>query len=175
MAKQSTKSAKSKGWDSEENEAQSINFKFGRFADDDYKGDRILGVLLSKRQVPNRLSSKPGAMQWVYETKVREGEYHNLDKKRNFVEPSIELEAGDIVSIYGKPFFDNKMRGVKVGQVFGLKYIGDLEAKVEGHNDTKEIKVYLPKNDEGEFEMDQEVLDSQGATFDDFADKKEDD
>lgn len=148
---------KKKGWDDEENEAKSINFKFGRYADNDYKGDRILGVLLSKRQVPNKLSDKAGAMQWVYEVKVRECEYHQTDKKGNPVDDSTEIDEGEVVNVYGKPFFDARMRSVKVGQVFGLKYISDLEATVSGHNDTKEIKVYTPKDENGEFEMDAEV------------------
>lgn len=157
-SKTASKKPKGDDWDNEENEAQSINFKFGRPADDDYKGDRILGVLLTKRQVPNKLAKEANAKQWAYEVKVRQCEYHNLDKKKNYVEPSIEINEGEVVTVYGKPFFDGKMRQVKPGQVFGLKYIGDLEARVEGHNDTKEIKVFLPKGDDGEFEMDEEVL-----------------
>lgn len=152
------KKSKGSGWDSEENEAQSINFKFGRFADEDYKGDRVLGVLLSKRQVPNKLSQKKDAMQWVYETKVRECEFHLTDKKGNPNDESTVIETGAIVNIYGKPFFDGKMRQVKVGQVFGLKYVSDLPARSEGMNDTKEIKVFLPKDSDGEYEMDAEVV-----------------
>lgn len=164
MAVQKKAAGKKKGdWDDEENEAKSINFKFGRYADEDYKGDRILGVLLSKRQVPNKLSDKAGAMQWVYEVKVRECEYHQTDKKGNPVDESTEIEEGEIVNVYGKPFFDARMRTVKIGQVFGLKYVGDLEATVSGHNDTKEIKVYTPKGDDGEFEMDAEVAAAQEA------------
>ena len=146
------------GWDSDENEAQSINFKFGRHADEEYKGDRILGVLLSKREIPNKLSTKPGAMQWVYEVKVRECEFHLTDKKGNPVGESMEIEAGEVVNVYGKPFFDARMRAVKIGQVFGLKYVSDLEAKVAGYSDTKEIKVFTPRGDDGEFEMDAEVV-----------------
>ena len=142
----------------EENEAQSINFKFGRFADKDYKGDRILGVLLSKRHVPNKLSKEPGAKQWLYEVKVRECEFHLTDKKGNPVDESTEIAADEIVNVYGKPFFDARMRQVKPGQVFGLKYVSDLEATVAGYNDTKEIKVFTPKGDDGEFEFDDEVL-----------------
>lgn len=162
---------KKEDWDNEENEAKSINFKFGKPADEDYKGDRVFGVLLSKRQIPNKLSSKAGAMQWLYEVKVRECEYHELDKKKNPVEPSIEIESGETINVYGKPFFDGRMRGVKGGQVFGLKYIGDLEAKVEGHNDTKEIKVYTPRDENGEFEMDEDVVAQLGNDFDDFSGK----
>lgn len=167
MADQKGKKAAGKkgksDWDSEDNEAQSINFKFGRYADEDYKGDRILGVLLSKRQIPNKLSSEPGAKQWVYEVKVRECEYHLTDKKGNPVDESTVIEEGEVANVYGKPFFDARMRGVKIGQVFGLKYVGDLEAKVAGHSDTKEIKVYTPKDENGEFEMDAEVVVAQDA------------
>lgn len=161
MVTKTAPSKKAKGWDSEENEAQSINFKFGRFADEDYKGDRVLGVLISKRQVPNKLSTKKDAMQWVYEAKVRECEFYLTDKKGNPADESTVIEAGSIINVYGKPFFDGKMRQVKVGQVFGLKYVSDLPARTEGVNDTKEIKVFLPRDSEGEFEMDEEVVAAQ--------------
>lgn len=163
---------KKKDWDSEENEAKSINFKFGKPADDEYNGDRVFGVLLSKRQVPNKLSDKPGAMQWLYEVKVRECEYHELDKRKNPVEPAIVIEVGETINVYGKPFFDSRMRGVKPGQVFGLKYIGDLEAKNPGWNDTKEIKVFTPRDADGEFEMDEEVVAALGNDFDSFEGKE---
>lgn len=163
MAKTAAPSKKAKGWDSEDNEAQSINFKFGRFADEDYKGDRILGVLLDKRQVPNKLSKEPGAKQWLYEIKVRECEFHLTDKKGNPNDESTTIEEGEIVNVYGKPFFDGKMRGVKNGQVVGLKYVSDLPARSEGMNDTKEIKVFLPKAADGSFEMDEEVVAAQEA------------
>ena len=96
--------------------------------------------------------------QWLYEVKVRECEFHLTDKKGNPVDESTEIAAGEIVNVYGKPFFDARMRQVKPGQVFGLKYVSDLEATVAGYNDTKEIKVFTPKGDDGEFEFDDEVL-----------------
>lgn len=164
MAKTVNKKAasKDKDWDSEENEAQSINFGFGRCTDEDYKGDRILGVLLSKRQVPNRLSKIAGAMQWVYEVKVRECEFHPLEKagknKGRPVEESVVIDEGEIVNVYGKAFFDGRMRQVKPGQVFGLKYVEDLPATTPGNNDTKAIKTFLPKDSSDEYEMDDEVV-----------------
>lgn len=158
MAVNKTTKKKGDDWDADENEAQSINFKFGRHADEDYKGDRILGVLLSKRQVPNRLSKEPGAKQWLYEVKVRECEFYMTDKKGNPVDDSTIIESGEIVNVYGKPYFDARMRQVKPGQVFGLKYVSDLEATTPGFNDTKEIKVFTPKGKDGEFEFDEEVL-----------------
>lgn len=162
------KVSKKADWDSEENEAVSISFKFGRPADEDYKGDRVFGTLVSKRQVPNKLSATPDAKQWAYEVKVKECEFHMTDKKNNPVDESTVIEEGNIITVYGKPFFDGRMRGVKRGQIFGLKYIGDLEAKVAGHNDTKEIKTYTPKGDDNEFLMDEEFLaaDSNDDGFD---------
>ncbi len=156
MAKTITK--KKGGWDSEENEAKARDFiKWGKPADEDYKGDRVLGVLLSKRQVPNNLSKEPGAKQWLYEVKVRECEYHDMDKKQNPIEPSIVLKEGDVVMVGGRIFYDGRLARVIVGQVFGLKYIGDLESRDPKKNDTKEIKVYTPRGDDGEFEMDEDV------------------
>lgn len=158
-SKTASKKAKTDDWDNEENEAQSLSFTWGRPTDEDndYKGDRILGVLLSKRQVPNTLKG-PGEMQWAYEVKVRECEFHKLDKKKNPIEPSVTIEAGEVITVYGRSFYDGKMRQVKPGQVFGMKYIGDLESKDPKKNDTKEIKVYLPKDENDEFEMDEEVV-----------------
>lgn len=164
MATKQTK----KGWDSEENEAKSISFKWGKFADDDYNGDRILGVMLSKQQIPNKKAKDPNAKQWVYEVKVRECEFHDMDKKQNAIEPSIVIAKGEVINIYGRAFYDKVLRQVKIGQVFGLKYIKDIPATVAGNSDTKEIKVFLPKVN-GEYEMDEEVV-NQG-NLNDFDDE----
>lgn len=138
-------------WDSEENEAKNSFLKWGDV------GDKILGTLVSKKQVPSTLEDRKGEMQWVYEIKVRECVYHEMDKKGN---PTDEItpDAGDIISVGGRAMIDSRMARVKRGQVVGLKFTELLPAKSKTRSDTKLIKVYLPKGDDGEFEMDEEFL-----------------
>jgi hypothetical protein len=50
------------------------------------------------------------------------------------------------------------MANIKVGQVFGLKFIETQPAKTKGFNPVKVIKVFTPKMADGEFEMDTEVV-----------------
>lgn len=155
------RSKKADSWDNEENEAKSLTFKFKKPMDNDYEGDRIHGVLMSKRQVPNRLSTTPGAKQWLYEVKVKKVcEYHDADKKGNPIEPSITVPEGTVINVYGTNFFDGRMRQVQAGQVFGLKYVGDLPSKEKGKADTKNIKVYIFRDDNSPtgYEMDDEVV-----------------
>ncbi len=116
-----TKKPVAKSWDSEENEAQNNFFKWGEV------GDYILGTLVSKKQVPSTLPDRKGEMQWIYEVKVREGEYHELDAKGNATDEIITLDADDIISVGGRSMYDSRMARVKIGQVFGLKFTEELE------------------------------------------------
>jgi hypothetical protein len=50
------------------------------------------------------------------------------------------------------------MARIKIGQVVGLKFVEELEAKTRGYNPTKLIKVFTPKDASGEFEMDEEIV-----------------
>lgn len=145
--------AKSVGsWDDPANEAQNSFVSWSK------EGDFILGTLLSRKQVASTLPDKKGEMQWVYEVKVRECEYHILDDKKRVVPEAVVIDAGEIVSVGGRKMIDSRMAHVKVGQVFGLKFTEELPAKTKGYNPTKLIKVYTPKDESGEYEMDAEVL-----------------
>lgn len=157
MAKKGTAGA----WDAPENEATNNFFKWGDV------GDYVLGTLVSKKQVPSTLPDKKGEMQFIYEFKVREGEYHELDAKGNPGDV-VELNAGDIINVGGRSMYDSRMARVKIGQVAGLKFTEELPAKTKGYNPTKLIKVFTPKGDDNEFEMDQEFLaEREAAEFED--------
>lgn len=155
-----TTAKKSGGWDSEENEVESnfISFAVSN-ADSDGEGDFIYGALLSpRRSVPNKLSDTPGALQYLYEIKVHECRYHKLDKKKKVIDEAVEPEAGDTIILGGKAGFDHKLAHLKVGQLFGIKFVEEVEAKIAGHNPTKIFKVFLPKDAKtGEFQMDETV------------------
>lgn len=148
MAKNETK----KAWDSEENEVES---SFASFAQE---GDFVFGALLApRREVPNKLAEKPGTMQWLYEVKVHEASFHKLDKKKKVIPEAVEPEEGETIVIGGKAGFDHKLAHVKVGQLFGIKFVEEKEATVAGRNPTKIFKVYLPKDAKGEFQFDEAI------------------
>lgn len=156
MANKNTK----KSWDDAENEAKNNFVGWGKI------GDYILGTLLSKKQVVSTLPGKEGEMQWIYEVKVKEAAYHILDENKKVVDEVVEPEAGEVVSVGGRKSTDSRMARIKIGQVFGLKFVDELKAKTKGFNPTKVIKVFTPKGDDGEFEMDQEFLAEQEADKD---------
>lgn len=144
-------------WDSEENEAQNNFLKWGDV------GDYVLGTLVAKKQVPSTLEDRKGEMQWVYEIKVREGEYHEMGKNKEPIGDPIVLNEGDIISVGGRSMYDSRMARVKIGQIVGLKFTELLPAKSKSKSDTKMIKTYLPKGEDGEFEMDVEFLQQREA------------
>lgn len=148
---------KSSSWDDSSNEAQNNFVSWGE------PGDKVLGTLISVKEVPSTLPDRKGEMQKIYEIKVRECEYHVLDDKKHVVEEPVVLEEGDIVSVGGRKMIDSRMARAKIGQIVGLKFTEELPAKVKGYNSTKLIKVYLPKGTDGEFEMDEEFLELRKA------------
>ena len=152
MAIQKKGAHAAKSWDSDENEATNNFLKWGDV------GDFVLGTLISKKQVPSTLEDRKGELQWIYEVKVKEGQYHDMDAKKNPIEPVIELNEGDIINVGGRSMYDSRMARVKVGQIFGLKFTEVLPAKSKSRSDTKLIKTYTPKGDDGEFQMDTEFL-----------------
>lgn len=151
MATKTSASAK-KSWDSDENEAKNNFVGFNEI------GDYVFGALLNAKQVPSTLPDKKGELQWIYEVKVRECQYHVLDDKKKIIDEAVTPNEGDIVSVGGRKMIDSRMARIRVGQVFGLKFVEELEAKTRGYNPTKLIKVYTPKGRDGEFEFDEEVL-----------------
>lgn len=162
MAKTTGKSASKKAaWDDESNEAKNNFVGFNEV------GDYILGTLTSRKQVESTLPDRAGEMQWVYEFKVRDAQYHLLDDKKKVIDEVVAPEEGEIVSVGGRKVIDSRMARVKVGQVVGLKFVEELEAKTRGYNPTKLIKVFTPKGDDGEFEMDTEWLEANRESADD--------
>lgn len=146
------------GWDNPENEIQSNWMKFNVSATDDPKGaDKIHGTLLRKYKQKSNLN--PEKEQWVYEIQADEDStYHALDKKKKLIEEPIQINKGDIYSVGGTTVLDRQMTNVKRGQIIGMKYIEEQEAKRAGNNPTKVIKVYVSKNEDGTVKFDEEFL-----------------
>lgn len=152
------KTVKGDAWDSPENEAQNSFVGWGQV------GDYVYGTLIGTKKVKSTLPGKEGELQNVYEVKVKECSYHVLDEKKRVVEEAIEPEVGSIVSVGGRAFIDSRMAHVKIGQVFGLKFEEELPAKTKGFNPTKVIKVFTPRDKNGDgFLMDEDFLAEQEA------------
>lgn len=147
--------AKQKNWDSEENEVKSNFAKFNVPQE-----DKVMGTLISKRQVKSNLPGKEGELVWLYELKVDEGTFHALDEKKKLIDEPIEADPGSFWTVGGKPGIDNQMRNVKLGQKVGFKFIDETPAKTKGFNPSKNIRVYTPKDTDGEFQMDTEWLEA---------------
>lgn len=148
--------AKTKNWDSPENEVSSNWAKFNVPGE-----DKIMGTLIAKRQIKSNLQGKEGELVWVYELKADEGQFHALDEKKKLIEEPITVEAGSYWNVGGKPGIDNQMRNVKIGQKVGYKFIDESPSKTKGFAPSKNIRVYTPKNEDGTPQMDDEWLSTQ--------------
>lgn len=146
---------KAASWDDESNEATNAFISWSEV------GDFVLGTLIGVKESPSTLPDRVGEMQKIYSVKVRECSYHILDDKKRVVSEPIEPEEGSIISVGGRVMIDSRMAQVKLGQVFGLKYVEEIPSKTKGYAATKLIKVYVPKDDSGKPEMDAEYLQQQ--------------
>lgn len=151
------------GWDSPENEVASSWVKFNvPFLDEDGgqnpAADKILGTLVAKKKVKSTLQGKEGTDAMVYELKGDEGSYHTLDERKKVVEPAVRVESGAFYSVGGTVVIDRQMQNVRVGQKVGLKYIEEKPSKTKGFAPAKIVKVYTPKDADGNPLMDEEFL-----------------
>lgn len=131
-------------------------------------GDYVLGTLISSRQVKSTLPDRQGEKQFIYEIKVKEGQYHDIDEKKRVDEEPTVLEPDLIISVGGRKAIDGRMRQIKLGQIFGLKLIEIIPAKTKGYNDFKSVKVFASKNADGTPQMDTEWLAEQEREKDEF-------
>ncbi len=153
-------------WDAPENEAQNNFVSWGEV------GDFLYGTLIGIREVKSTLPDRAGELQKIYDVKVKECQYHVLDDKKRVVEEPVTPSEGDIVSVGGRSTIDSRMARIKVGQIFGLKFVEEVASKTKGYNPTKVIRVYAPKSPNGEYEMDEEFVASQADELDTFDSKK---
>lgn len=110
-------------------------------------GDWIKGTLVDVREIESRLPGKEGTRVKVYELKAKAGSFHNIDDKKNPIDPPIEIEDGTFWTIGGRPGIDNSMRNIRLGQIVGFKFKEEIPAKTKGFSATKVIKVYAGEMD----------------------------
>lgn len=152
---------KTKSWDDESNEVQSNWVKFNVSHETDKDNcDKVMGTLISKRQMKSSIPGKEGELVWVYEVKTDSGSFHEVDDKKKVVEPAVTINAGEIWSVGGKTGIDTQMRNIKIGQKVGFKFIDEKPSKTKGFAPAKNIRVYAPKDDAGAPQMDAEWLEA---------------
>lgn len=123
------------------NEVKSSFVKWGKV------GDFVRGTLLNVREIDNKMPGKEGTKTKLYEFRVAEGKFHNMDENKQPVEPEVVLVKDDIWVVGGKEGLDNQMRNIKLGQVFGMRFSEVKPAKTKGFNPAKVIKVYAGEMD----------------------------
>lgn len=149
---------KTTSWDDASNEAKNSFVSWGKI------GDFVYGTLVGVKEVKSTLPGKEGQLQKVYEVKVNQASYHNLDDDKRPLDTPEVPEEGEIISVGGRAGTDSRMSRVKIGQMFGQKFVEELPAQTKGFNKTKVIKVYTPKNEStGDYLMDEEFLAEQEA------------
>ncbi len=156
MGSKKTMTKKQDSWDSDENLVQSAWMKFNVEME-----DKVFGTLLEKRTMKSTLPGAEGKLVNVYEMKVDQGSYHVLDDKKRVVDEPIVLNAGDFISIGGTAVIDRQMTNIKVGQKIGLKFIESKPSKTKGFANAKVVKLFAPKDAEGNYQMDEEFVQQQ--------------
>lgn len=146
------------GWDSEENAVTSNWVKFNVPIE-----DKVMGTLISVREVKSTIPGQEGKMVKIYELKADEGSFHDADEMKQVIEPAITINAGDYWNVGGKPAIDQQMRNVKIGQKVGFKLIDIQPSKTKGFAPAKNVKVFTPKGADGKPLMDTEFLNEQAV------------
>ena len=94
-------------------------------------GDFIKGTYTGKKLVNN--PNKPGEQVYLYELKGWLGQYHNVDGKKNPVDPAVEVESGSYYIIWGgKQTIDDLFGRIKLGDIVGIHFKREDEAKTKG-------------------------------------------
>lgn len=133
-------------------------------------GDNIIGTLISVREIQSQLPGRESEMTKIYEIKADGGEYHDLDDKKNAVEPAIAINEGEVWQVGGgskehPSMIDNQFRNIKLGQKVKVEYADDKPAKKKGFNDLKVVKVYTNGKMDEEWLKAQEEARSAEAQF----------
>ena len=123
-------------------ELKSLWVKWGKV------GDNIEGTFIDRREMDSTLPGKEGTKTNVYEIKADRGSYHDLDEKKNPVDPAVSVIPGEVYLVGGRMGIDAMMRRVKLGQKVKFLFSEKKKATKKGFNDLKIIKVLAGKMDE---------------------------
>lgn len=110
-------------------------------------GDYVIGTLISVREIDSQLPAQKGQKVRVYEVKTDEGSFHDIDDKKQVIEPAVTINADEIWNIGGgskeKPAgIDSQFRNIKLGQKIKVEFTKELEPKTKGFSPTKVKQVF---------------------------------
>ena len=105
-------------------------------------GDYLKGTFVEMITRASNYPGKIGQNENIYTVKVIKGSYHEMDEKKNPIEPPKVLEVGSFCYVGGFPSFDKSMKMIKIGQIFAVKFFEEKPPKVKGMNGAKLVKVF---------------------------------
>lgn|SRR3990167_1823749 len=122
-------------------------------------GDYILGTFVKAR---HNVETQFGVNS-IYEIYAEKGSFHKLigkGKNAKPVEEATAINKGDTWSIWGRgDIMTGMMNSLRPGQVVKLTFTAENEGK---NGMWKEIKINMPKNNEGKPLMNDEWIGNQG-------------
>lgn len=117
-------------WETGGTEVASQAITFGK------PGDFIKGTYTGKKLV--KANDKETLL---YELKAAVGSYHNVDSKKNPIEPAVTVQAGAYYNVWGgKDAIDSLFSKSKLGDVVAVKLEAEVESKTKGHAPFKKYK-----------------------------------
>ena len=94
-------------------------------------GEFIKGTYTGKKMVKN--PNKEGDV-YLYELKGLIGQFHNVDGKKNPIEPAVAVQPGAFYVIWGgKQAIDDLFARVRFGEVVAVKFKEEVESKTKGN------------------------------------------
>lgn len=123
-------------------EAKSQWIKWGK------PGDWIRGTLSNVSTRESQMPDRAGEKEQVYEFIAHGGSFFWFEKVNGVInmdaEPTI-LEKGSVWTVggNGKAAIEQPMRNIKVGQVFGMRFVEEKPNKNPSFSPTKVVKVLI--------------------------------
>ena len=123
---------KKEDWESGGKEVTTQSVSWGK------AGDYIKGTYTGKKFVQSK-------GQNIYEIKASVGSYHEVDAKKNPVEPAIEVQEGAFYQVWGKSVgregaIDELFKKSKFGDIIAIKFMDETPPKVKGNAPFKVFK-----------------------------------
>lgn len=99
-------------------------------------GDFIKGTFTAQKKVTTRNGENT-----LFELKGIIGSFHEMDGKKNPVEPAIAVEAGAYYNVWGgKDVINGLFAKSKLGDIVSIKFESETESKTKGNAPFKSFK-----------------------------------
>ena len=101
-------------------------------------GDWIKGTYTNKKLIKN--PNKEG-MVYLYEVKGVLGQFHNVDGKKNPIEPVVEVRPGAFYIVWGgKQDIDDLFSRSKFGDIVAIQFKEETQSKTKGNAPFKVLR-----------------------------------